>query len=194
MAKKAVLRYWEGKFRLEAAQLSSLKYFCPTIMSLSSPHPLWVSASSSSYEISKATVQARMLSGRYRTESLSSHWSSNSNGWCLTPLCVGEKVVEDLDHILSSCPSLDQTRRNLQFFTRKFAASNPIILPVLEAFCNPEHPLFCQFLLDCSCIPAVNALACYYGATFLDKLFYIGRTWCYSLLRDRARLLNRWHL
>ena len=188
--KKAVLRYWENKFCTEATELSSLRYFHPQHMTLSSPHLIWRSAGSSSYEVSKAVVQARMLSGRYRTETLCSHWSSNRNGWCLTPACQGSQVKEDLEHILAFCPSLDSTRENLHIFTMKYAELNPVLSPILSTYTNLSHQLFYQFLLDCTCIPDV--IANLYGMTVIDKLLYVGRTWCYSLHRERAKLLNRW--
>ena len=153
-------------------------------MSLTSPHPLWLSASSSSYEVSKATVQAQMLSGRYRTELLCSHWSDNPNGWCLTPECIGNQVTEDLEHILSSCLSLTHQRRNLQIFTAQFARNNPIVQPILSTYCSPDHPLFCQFLLDCSCLPEVHSIVITSGSVCLDMLLYVGRTWCYTLHRE----------
>ena len=61
--------------RNEAALLPSLAHFKPEYMSLSSPHPLWLSAGTSPYEVIKATVQATMLYGRFRTEKLCRHWS-----------------------------------------------------------------------------------------------------------------------
>ena len=192
LVKKTVVQYWEEKFRLDASELPSLKYFCPANMSLTSAHPVWLSASSSSYEVSKATVQAKMLSGRYRTELLSSHWSDNPNGWCLTPECLGNQVTEDLDHILASCPSLAHQRRNLQVFTLQFAKNNPTVQPILSTYCSPDHPMFCQFLLDCSCLPEVHTLVITNGSICLDMLLYVGRTWCYTLHRERARLLNKW--
>lgn len=193
MVKKAVVSYWEAKLLHEASSLPSLKYFQPSQMSLSTSHPLWLSARSSPYEVSKARVQAQMLSGRYRTELLSSHWSSNADGWCLTPECKGLMTTEDIEHILVACRSLDVTRETLQLFTSRFALSNPVLNPILIKYLDPSNPLYCQFLLDCSCIPDVILISQLYGNTLLNKLFYVTRTWCYSLHRARARLLGRWH-
>ena len=163
-------------------------------MTLSSPHPLWSAASSSPYEVSKAIVQAKMLSGRYRTELLCSHWSkTNKQGWCQTPDCQGAQVPEDLEHILAFCPSLEPTRKNLEYFTMKYVELNPVLAPILSTHTNTRHPDFFQFLLDCTCIPEVITISQLYGITVLYKLLYVGRTWCYSLHRDRARLLNRWN-
>ena len=189
----SVVGYWEAKFLLEASSLPSLKYFQPSQMSLSSPHPLWLSARSSPYEVSKAKVQAQMLSGRYRTELLCSHWSDNVNGWCLAPACKGLMIREDIEHILVECRSLDVTREILQLFTTRFSISNPILHPILSKYLDPSNPLHCQFLLDCSCLPEVIFISQLYGDTLLHKLLYVTRTWCYSLHRARARLLGRWN-
>ena len=110
LTSKAVISYWEKKLRAEAEPLKSLEFFKPSYMSLLAPHPLWLTARSSSYEVIKATVQAKMLSGRYRTEKLCSHWSNNKSGYCLSG-CSSQ--VEDLSHILLDCPSLSKTRNTL---------------------------------------------------------------------------------
>ena len=63
LTKKKIISYWEVKLRSEATQLSSLTLFQAQYMSLATPHPLWVTAGSSPYEVTKAEVQAKMLSG-----------------------------------------------------------------------------------------------------------------------------------
>ena len=64
LVKKAVVSFWEKKLRDDAKSLKSLEHFRPEYMSLSVPHPIWLTAMSSSYEVIKAKVQAKMLSGR----------------------------------------------------------------------------------------------------------------------------------
>ena len=192
LVKKKVVSYWEMKYRNEADVLPSLMFFNPRYMSLTSPHPLWVSAGSSPYEVSKATIQARMLSGRYRTELLCSHWSGNPHGWCTTPDCQGLEVSEDIQHILLSCPSLEPTCENLLIFTKSYCLTYPVLNPILSIYCSPSHPQFCQFLLDCSCMPVIITFTQEHGIDALHHLLYICRTWCYCLHRDRARLLGRW--
>ena len=109
LVKKSIIDYWEQKLRFEAEQLQSLEYFQPTFMSLRTPHPLWLTASSSLTKVVMAIQQARLLSGRYRLESLTSHWT-NSLGHCrLSPLC---NTSEDIIHFLKTCSALDQTRKN----------------------------------------------------------------------------------
>ena len=96
LMKKAVLSYWEQKLRDEAEPLLSLEYFKPQFMSLTSPHPILTTAGSNSYQTAMSTVQALMLSGRYRTELLCSKWSPQSSGSCLTPTCKGLGIPENL--------------------------------------------------------------------------------------------------
>ena len=161
-------------------------------MTLSKPHPIFISAGSSSYEVSKATVQALFLSGRYRTEKLSRHWSTNPEGFCQCPSCLGHQVVEDEEHILLHCGSLAPTRTSLAMLTVSYSKSNPLIGPLLLTYTNPEHPDFCQFLVDCSVLPEVITLTQQFGEFVLFKLFKVTRAWCYSLHRDRLKLLGRW--
>ena len=86
MIKSAVMDYWEKRLRGQALFMKSLKYFHPAYMSLSQTHALFTSCGSSPYEILKAVVQARYLSGRVRVESLTKHWDkTNKDGQgCLT--------------------------------------------------------------------------------------------------------------
>ena len=82
LCKSRVIDWWEQHLRGQAALLPSLQLFKSAFMSLTTPHPIWTTANSP-YEISKAVISARMLSGRYRTDYLSRHWSKrNPSGHC----------------------------------------------------------------------------------------------------------------
>ena len=159
-------------------------------MSLSAPHPLWRTAGSSPTKVVMATVQARFLSGRYRTEALCRHWSQNTGGLCkLSPDCT---VKEDTDHILRVCTALDQTRKNLMNFTESYCSSHPVIASLVQKYCTQRCRLHVQFLIDCSVLPDVIAAVQTYGETILSHLFNITRIWVYSLHRDRLKKLGRW--
>ena len=194
LSNKHIISYWETRLRNEACPLKSLQYFKPHYMSLTTPHPMVTSAGSSPYEVTKAGVQALFLSGRYRTEKLCRFWSNNHNGYCLGPQCSESKVVEDEEHILLHCKSLAATRNTLSEFTIHYAKLHPTISKTLLTLTNPNHPQFTQFLIDCSVIPEVIALAQLYGRMVLFPLFKISRTWCYSLHRDRLKFLGRWRI
>ena len=105
LARSLVVSYWETKLRDEASSLDSLSFFKPEFHSLAHPHPILWTAGPNPYEVAKAVVQCKMLSGRYRTELLARHWSSNKNGFCLSPSCTAAQVQESLKHILLWCPS-----------------------------------------------------------------------------------------
>ena len=161
-------------------------------MSLKTPHPLFLAAGSSPYEVAKAGVQAFMLSGRYRTERLCRFWSNNPSGYCLAPACAGLAIYENIEHILTSCSSLSLVRQRLVNFTIEYSKSVPVLSQIILELTNPNNPLFVQFLLDCSSIPIVISAVQLLGQEVLHHLFKISRTWCYSLHRARMRLLGRW--
>ena len=161
-------------------------------MSLMKPHPLWLTAGSSSYEVIKATIQAKMLSGRYRTEMFCSHWSQNKTGICLLSSCNGKEVPEDLPHILRDCPQLEKTRLQLMHFTSRYSANLHVsIKDVLQQLTDSNHPEHIQFLIDCSGLPVVISLSQKLGVEVLFHLFHISRTWCYSLHRERLKSLGK---
>ena len=193
LTKKHIMDYWEIHLRQYAQSLSSLEYFHPNFMSLATPHPIWTTAGSSSYQISMASIQAIMLSGRYRTELLCSNWSSDTDGNCQAPSCKGSAQPEDLRHILAVCNSLAQVRVNLLSFTTKYCQKYPAIKPIIETYCSPTHPLFCQFLLDCSVLPDIIRARQVTGPDLMSHLFRVTRTWCYCIHKARLKTLNRWH-
>lgn len=194
LIKKNVIGYWEQLLRAEAddPRYSSLTYFHPKFMSLSAPHPLWTTCGSSPASIAMATIQLRMISGRYRSESLCRHWSKNKEGICLlSPSCVN--TVEDIPHILTACSGLSSTREKLVLYTQQYSSSVPAISGLILSLCSPTYPHFVQFLLDCSCLPEVIHATQQLGKDVLWHLFAISRTWVYTLHKARMKILGRWN-
>ena len=162
-------------------------------MSLCKPHQLFLTASDSTYEVIKATIQAKMLSGRYRTEKLCRFWSQNRKGICLFECCRDLEIPEDLHHILSVCPALEEIRGKLHRFTNSKCSTLPSeVTKIVIGHTRPCDPLFVHFLLDCSQFPEVIRCVQKYGPKILATTFHITRTWCYSLHRERLKMLNRW--
>ena len=151
--------------------MDSLVYFHPKYMSLSSPHPLWTTAGSSPTQVSMASVQSLMLSGRYRTEGLCSHWSSNPNGYCRSSSACN--TFEDITHILQHCRALAGTRERLTTFTISYCEDKPDVKFLVDTFCSPQRRHFCQFLLDCSVLPEVINSVQLHGQDILHHLFCI---------------------
>ena len=196
LIKTHVLDYWEQVLRQEASVRDSLSFFDPAFMSLTKPHPIWTSAGCSPAKVAMATIQGQMLSGRYRTEELCSNWSTNKSGTCrLSPEC--SSTIENLPHILASCPALDQIREKLSRFTTEYCKNNcdsfPAVSDIVKQFCTTTNPNFCQFLLDCSTIPAVISAHQLHGMQLLDHLFHITRTWVYTIHKSRMKILGRWN-
>lgn len=138
--------------RNEAASLPSLTYFNPHFMSLTKPHPMWTTCANNSYEVCKAIIQAKMLSGRFRTEKFKSHHTDNKKGICL--ICT-ENEVETLEHLLLFCSSLDSTRHTL---INNFNYCIPSVKKFVIDIIAGKTKLSMQLLLDCSSIPEVIQL------------------------------------
>ena len=192
LVKKHVVDYWEKFFRAEAAVLDSLLFFKPVFCSLLAPHPLWSTCGSSPAKIAMATVQAQMLSGRFRTEELCSNWSQNKSGVCLlSSEC--SSTVENLQHILSECSALQPTRDKLYKFSEDYSKKFPVITELVRSLCKQSSPSFSQFLLDCSSLPSVIIAVQLHGDEIYHHLFHITRSWVYSLHKTRMKLLGRWN-
>ena len=192
LVKSRVIDYWEGHLREEAYKLreGSLKYFKPEYMSLIKPHPLWSTCGSNPYEIHKAVVQAKMLSGRYVTDKLARHWRENSSGLCSIPGCTGHNIGS-LEHILLVCPALSEARHRVVQLCHQVSSESEDLKTILSYYLNGQTTdIVMQFLLDCSALPAVIKLRQNGSIHIVENLFYITRTWCYSIDRNRMTKLG----
>ena len=137
-----------------------------------------------------ASVQAALISGRYRIENLVRHWSPGSNGFCqLSDRC---NTPENIQHFLQHCLALQDTRTKLLNFTQSYCNSHPEISAILMKYCNPNSELFTQFLIDCSTLPEVIRIVQTKGKQILTEIFTVTRIWCYTLHRERLKILGRW--
>ena len=174
LVKSHIINYWEKILRAEAAPLSSLEFFKPSFMSLKSPHPIWSTAGASPAQVVKATIQAQMLSGRYRTQHLCSLWSLHTSEFCqLAPSCLN--TPEDIHHILRNCEALSSTREDLLRFATNYSTNCEPVHVIVTTFCHPSHPKFCQFLLDCSVLPEIIGATQIHRKEVLKHLFHITR-------------------
>ena len=194
--KGKVMDFWEKKLRLAASRLDSLIFFKPAFYSLTRPHPIWSTAGNNPYEVEKATVQAKLLSGRYRTCWLSRHWSSDPSGSCSLPHChLNGPTPGTLQHLLLYCEDLVPARVRVATLWSKTLLEKPSLLPIVEKYfssCENEY-LVIQFLLDCSTLPEVVKAHQAEGSWVLDTLFYMTRTFCFSMHKARLRLLGKWN-
>ena len=182
-----VITYWEEKLRGEAALLPSLLYFKPEFMNLKTPHLIWKTAGSNPYEVSKAIQQARLLSGRYRLAVLEKNWTNNREGICQN--CF--ESPETLEHMLISCSAYLETKKKL--YSLWLATSLQVVYELILTALSSEKQYLLQFLLDCSVLPNVIRAAQDHGYEVYNELFYLTRTWCFAIHRQRMKGLGRWN-
>ena len=182
--------FWQAKLREQSSLLESksLKYFKPKFMSLNKPHPMYACAVTT-YQVNKIVTVSRLLSGRFRTGSLPRHFYPDKvSGIC--ELCNQE--LEDIPHIiLPKCPELKRKAQELLIYAQ---ATLDTCAPAAELFKDifmqgEDDTLKVQFMLDPSVIPQVIASA-QKDRNVLAVILKITTTWCYSLVRNRRKLLQ----
>ena len=190
-SKKKVLDFWNTKLRASASIKDSLVLFKADFMSLSRPHPIWTSAGSSSYEVKKATVQARMLSGRYRTCWLRRHWSGDPTGYCKVPGCSNQPGT--LQHMATGeCPGLANSLVRAIALWQSFLKENQVLFPVVKHYSLGPPLAFLAFLVDPTTQPLVISLTQTHGTIITEKLCYMTRTWLFYMHKERLKLLQLW--
>ena len=190
MAKAAVVQYWLAILRAKANTLTSLKYLKTEYLGLLKCHPIFTTSGSNPWEVEKATTQARLLSGRYRVEALSGHWTPwNRGGMCTLPECWNTEQSHKgtVESLLLSCPSLSLTRDTLMHMCWSFMVKVPQLSPVIKT-CLTLDPV--QFWLDCSCMAPVIRAVQRYGEDVLHHPFRLTRNFCHALHKARMSLLS----
>ena len=169
LCKAKIVSYWESKLRGESSLLPSLEYFHPQFMNLTKPHPIWVTAGSNPYEISKAIQQARFLTGRYRSAKLMRHWGNNNKeGFCLAPTC--HNTVESLEHILVQCKAYTESKARL--YSLWLSTRNKVVFNLVLEALSSETQYLVQFLVDCSVLPSVVKATQENGYEILKELLF----------------------
>ena len=121
------------------------------------------------------------------------HWSKyNAQGLCSYKPCQENNTVESTEHVLLQCPSYDNRRTNMINLCLKTPEAPTRSLVTNFLFGTPKDKLV-QLLLDPSPLPEVISCAQCYGDQVFNDIFYLGRTWCFSLHRERAKRLGLWN-
>ena len=96
-----------------------------------------------------------------------------------------------LEHILLHCPALHAARTRMFILCHKVSRESEELSTIINMVLqSSEEMLRMQFLLDCTTIPAVIRITQLLGTDTRDRLLYIGRTWCYSIHRERMNQLG----
>ena len=126
-----------------------------------------------------------MLSSRYRVAKLTRHWSPSRSSCCPAPECHEE---ESLEHLLVFCCYYNQAREKLK---RLWSSCRvPLLTDLLTKMLHGPPISLVQFILDASVHPTVINLVQKFGQDILMTVFHLTRTWCYTIHRERLRLLG----
>ena len=188
LVKMNLKKYWTEKFRDEISdmKLKSLELFHESSCLLGRPHLIWEFSKNHPFEVSKAIIVARMMSGRYRTDKLRRHWTQNKEGFCLAPTC--QNVVGDIPHMFVSCPAIRNVRcRILSFWKHKSALCPPLLSFLSEVEGYPPK-VFAQFIVNPTLFPEVARLCQIYGLSLLGHIFYLTRTYAFHIDRFNCQL------
>ena len=188
-ARSKIRAFWHDKFVAEASTLPSLQYFRPSFIPPGQVHPLWTTCGSSSSAVRAATVQARLLSGRYRTDWLRRRWAPNESGACRLPGC-GMSPGDTLHLLAGACPALASTQAKVISNWNDSLADFPALHKAVSTILAGPPNNLVAFLLDPSTTPAIIALTQQHGNTVTKTIFTLTRQWVWSTHRARLRLLG----
>ena len=179
--------YWQGLLRQEALALKSLAYFNPFVHSLCAPSITWLSAHNNPFESAKSVVVARMISGRYRCEAMSTYWSS-SNGNCQAPSCINKRG--DIEHLLLECQALAGVREKmLNMWRSKTERQYPELYSFVSQIMASPSPYRVHFLLHPCSFPDIIALGQKHGEEIIDHINYLTRTYVYYLHKVKQKVM-----
>ena len=95
-------------------------------------------------------------------------------------------------NLIVQCSALSSRRDVLFEYWDILASTNPVCTNLVNTIKQAPEKTFLQFLLDCTAIPEVSKLTGDCAPEVISTLFKMTRTFCYSIHRERLKLLNRW--
>ena len=188
LVKQKVRQYWHDHYTREisSGDYKSLAYFHPSSFSIGSPSLLWEYSRYHPFESAKATVVARMISGRYRTDWFKRHWTENKEGFCLAPTC--KEIPGDLTHMFVSCPSLHSVQKKMKHIWLQKTSLCPPLTLFLHGMWTALPETFLQFLLDPSRFYEVAKLCEIFGPVVFSQIMYLTRTYVFYIDRFNRNL------
>ena len=116
-------------------------------------------------------------------------WCHSQLDYCLSPTCSNK--VESVEHILIHCRAYTECKRRL--YSLWLSSPNPVVIKLVTEAFSEETDYLLQFIIDCSVLPPVINAVQAQSPEILDDLFYLTRTWCFSVHRYRMKMLGRWN-
>ena len=188
IVKKQITQYWKALLIEETKPLQSLKYFKPELYSLTKAHYIWSSAASNPFETSKSTVLACMASGRFRTEYLCRHWSTNKAGYCRAPSCY--QTLGTLEHLLVVCPALDIVRQRLYNMWLEKSVMFPALHSTIKEVLTCDDSTKVQFILEPLYFSEISHLYNCHGQHFIQQLAYLTRTFAFYINKEYKKIVK----
>ena len=188
IVKRKIVEYWHELLRAEAESMRSMMYFKSELYSLTRCHYMWSSAASNPYECSKSTVLARMISGRFRTEALCRHWSTNRSGYCRAPTC--NQVYGTLEHLLVSCPALVSVRERMYTMWLERTVMFPSLHATIRDILVSDENQKVQFILEPLAFPEIFKSFKIHGNRFLGQLSYLTRTFAFYIDKEYRNIVK----
>ena len=150
------------------------------------PHPIWTSCCGSQSAVKAATVQARILSGRYRDDLFVSRYSQGDGSCSFCSFYPGDYV-----HLLSgTCPSLAPALKlSLQNSIRILSDWPLLLSPVLSSLSkSPEE--WAQFVVHPTVNSEVIRVSQELGEEATYPLYKFCRAYIWCMHRTRSILLS----
>ena len=117
-------------------------------------------------------------------------WASNNkDGFCLAPTC--HNTIESIEHILVHCKAYTECKARL--YSLWLSTRNNVVFKLVLEALSSETEYLVQFIVDCSVLPSVVKATQTHGPLILNELFYLTRSWCFSIHKQRMKLLGRWN-
>ena len=139
--------------------------------------------------MTKAVVQARLLSGRYRSDKLISHFSPGSSPNCT--ICP-EEVFGTIEHLLVDCSALKDVRKQNESSLNSSSSISEQSKNIIKQYLTLSTDATVQLLLDCSVLPEVIISLQIGNKHVIEEIFRFTRNWCYSMHQRRMQLKGIW--
>ncbi len=184
-----ITAFHEKKLREENSDNSKMKYLNISVTGLRGRHHAVLSSMITTHDVTKARPAIKMVAGDYYTYGSR---AIQCGGSARCRLC--QAPFENLEHLLSSCPSTEVTRErikgeiiNLLTCAATIDKTSDLESKIPHIFKNPSN--FTQFILDPTSLN-LGHLRITNNDPVLPPLIKLNRDLCYGVHRERLLKLN----
>ena len=177
--------HYENELRVAAKNNSRMKYLNISLTSLRGRPHSSLKYMITSHEVRKARIHLKMLAGDFLTYEVK---SSHSGGSAHCRVCIKVTkvaIIENLEHILTSCVMYDDIRERIYpCYDQELQSSKSKL--ELSDFSQSNETL-CQFLLDPTSLNLKFRLTD--NDPTVKNLFNLSRDLCFAISKKRTQLL-----